>query len=206
MKAGSNRRSTRPKRGQPKLGQSPSELEQTLLSDTPPSIEFQDPIPPSEDEQQVLNAMSAYKASLKDSAFYITPTLPSYNIQRYSDQFKKKKTKCSLRDIKTDLAFFPDELHIVKDDSIKVSTDTNQRKVQFDLNLTFGQFLEQESKEKTKNVEHENENEIEKYSDMEQEDEEDEDAADYIESYFDDGEMDDAFDDDGGGEGEAYFD
>jgi hypothetical protein len=29
----------------------------------------------------------------------------------------------------------------------------NQKKVQFDLDLTFGQLLEQESKEKAKNVE-----------------------------------------------------
>jgi hypothetical protein len=75
---------------------------------------------------QVLNAKFAYKTSLKNSAFYITSTLPSYDIQRYCDQLKK--TQCSLRIVKTDLAFFPDELHIVKVDSITVSTDTNQRK------------------------------------------------------------------------------
>jgi hypothetical protein len=130
-------------------------LHQTLSSDTPPKIEFQEPIPPSEDEHKMLNALFGYKASLKDSAFFITPPPPSPDIQRYSDQFKKKKTQHSLRDIKTDLAFFPHELHMVKDDSIiaTVSTDANQKKVQFDLDLTFGQLLEQESKEKAKNVE-----------------------------------------------------
>ncbi|RIA94391.1 hypothetical protein C1645_760314 [Glomus cerebriforme] len=98
---------------------------------------------------------------------------------------------------------------MVKDDSIiaTVSTDANQKKVQFDLDLTFGQLLEQESKEKTKNVEHGNENEFEKYTDMEQvqEDEEYGDATDYVESYFDNGETDDVFEEDVGG-GEAYFD
>ncbi|GET04049.1 DNA-directed RNA polymerase III subunit RPC7-like [Rhizophagus clarus] len=209
MKKGSRASFTRPKRGRPRnnlLEQSSNESHQTLSDDKPPEIQFQGSIPLSEDEHKVLNALFAYKASLKDSAFFITSTTSSHDIHRYSDQFKKKKTQRSLRDVKTDLAFFPQELHIVKDDSISVSVsnDTNQRKVQFD----FGQFLEQESKEKTKNVERENVNELEKYPDMDQtlEEEEYEEAADYIESYFDDGEMDDAFDGDGGGEGEAYFD
>lgn len=212
MKKGSRTSFTRSKRGRPKnilLGKSSSELDQTLSSDTSPRIEFQESMPPSEDEQEVLKALFVYKASLKDSPFLITSTPLSHDIQRYTDQFKKKKIQRSLQDVKTDLAFFPHELHIVKDNSIRVtnSTDTNQKKDQFDLNLTFGQFLEQEGREKTKNVEHENENEFEKYSNMEQdlEDEEYEEAADYIESYFDDG-VNDAFDDDGGGEGEAYFD
>ncbi|CAB4398819.1 unnamed protein product [Rhizophagus irregularis] len=213
MKTGSRTSFTRPKRGRPKnilFEQSPNELHQTLSNDTPPRIEFQGSISPSEDEQEMLKALFAYKASLKDSLFFITSTPSSRDIQRYTDQFKKKKTQRSLQDVKTDLAYFPQELHIVKDKSIKVtnSIDTNQRKVQSDLNLTFGKLLEQEGREKTKNVEHENENEFEKDSNMEQdlEDEEYEEAADYIENYFDDGD-DDAFDDDGGGgEGEAYFD
>ncbi|EXX53315.1 hypothetical protein RirG_245130 [Rhizophagus irregularis DAOM 197198w] len=177
-------------------------MDRDLVARISQRIEFQEPIPPSEDEHKMLNALFGYKASLKDSAFFITPAPPSPDIQRYSDQFKKKKAQHSLRDVKTDLAFFPHELHIVKDDSIivTVSTDANQKKVQFDLDLTFGQLLEQESKEKAKNVEHGNENEFEKYPDMEQiqEDEEYGDATDYVESYFDNGETDDAFDDDGG--------
>ncbi|RIA87161.1 DNA-directed RNA polymerase III, subunit Rpc31 [Glomus cerebriforme] len=186
-------------------------LHQTLSNDIPAEIEFKEAIPPSEDEHTTINALFGYKAALRDSAFFITtPPSTSADIQIYSDQFKIKKAHHSLRDIKTDLAFFPQELHMVKDDSIMVtaSADENQKKVQFDLNSTFGQLLEQESKEKTKNVEHRNESEFGKYTDMEQvqDDEEDEDAADYVESYFDNGETDDIFDDDGGGEEEAYFD
>ncbi|CAI2167136.1 7695_t:CDS:2 [Funneliformis geosporum] len=184
-------------------------LHQTLSNDTSAGIEFQEPIPPSEDEHKMLNALFGYKAALKDSAFFIIPSPPSSDIQRYSDQFKKKKTQHSLRDIKTDLAFYPHELHTVKDDSIIATVSTNeiQRKIHFDFDLTFGQLLEQESKEKAKNVEQVVENEIEKFAEIEpfQEDEEYGDATDYVESYFDNGEADDAFEDDGGG-GEAYFD
>ncbi|CAG8658959.1 10335_t:CDS:2 [Funneliformis mosseae] len=90
----------------------------------------------------------------------------------------------------SDLAFFPHELHMVKDDSIiaTISTNETQMKVHFGFDLTFEQLIEQENKEKIK-----------------MKDEEYGDAMDYVESYFDNGEADDAFDDDGGG-GEAYFD
>ncbi|RGB21673.1 hypothetical protein C1646_678365 [Rhizophagus diaphanus] len=55
MKTGSRTSSTRPKRGRPKnilFEQSSNELHQTLSNDTPPKIEFQESIPPSEDEQE----------------------------------------------------------------------------------------------------------------------------------------------------------
>ncbi|RGB32329.1 hypothetical protein C1646_763035 [Rhizophagus diaphanus] len=153
--------------------QSFNELHQTLSNDTPPKIEFQESIPPSEDEQEVLKALFAYKASLKESPFFITLTPSSHDIQRYTDQFKKKKTQ--------HLVYFPQELHIVKDKSIR--------------------------SKKVENVEYENKNEFEKNTNMEQDlkEEEYKEAADYIENYFDDG-NDDVFDNDGGGEGEAYFD
>ncbi|CAG8603712.1 43752_t:CDS:2 [Gigaspora margarita] len=158
-------------------------LQRNFVDESSKGLEFEDPVPPTDSEQSTLYALVGYKAALKDSAFYISAPPPPSEIQRYSDQFKKKKTSHSLRDIKTDIAFFPDELHCVKDESLTSAVTTN-----------IGQTGA--------------ENEFEKYTDMDQflqEEDELADATDYVESYFDNGEGDD-LDDDGGGGGEAYFD
>ncbi|CAG8732453.1 571_t:CDS:2, partial [Cetraspora pellucida] len=109
------------------------------------------------------------------------------------------------------IAFFPEELHCVKDESLSSIISTNidsQRRATFDLDQTFGDLLAQEDKEQTKKQDAVVENEFEKYTDMDQflqEEDELADATDYVENYFDNGEGDD-LDDDGGGGGEAYFD
>ncbi|CAG8533985.1 17051_t:CDS:2, partial [Acaulospora colombiana] len=100
-----------------------------------------------------------------------------------------------------DLSFFPYELHCVKDESIiaTISASGNSRKVQIDLDETFGNLMSQEDKERTKKADAGDENEFDKYVDMEQllqEEDEYADANDYVESYFDNGEGDD-LDDDG---------
>ncbi|KAF0515236.1 DNA-directed RNA polymerase III subunit rpc7 [Gigaspora margarita] len=186
-------------------------LQRNFVDESSKGLEFEDPVPPTDSEQSTLYALVGYKAALKDSAFYISAPPPPSEIQRYSDQFKKKKTSRSLRDIKTDIAFFPDELHCVKDESLTSTVTTNiaiQKRVAFDLDQTFGDLLAQEDKEQTKKQDTGAENEFEKYTDMDQflqEEDELADATDYVESYFDNGEGDD-LDDDGGGGGEAYFD
>ncbi|RHZ62431.1 hypothetical protein Glove_340g80 [Diversispora epigaea] len=185
-------------------------LQQTLSNDHSKGIELQDPEEPTEDEQLTNNALCAYKATLKDSAFFISTPEPPVEIQRYSDQFKKKKMQHSLRDVKTDLSFFPYELHCVKDESIiaTFSMTGNPRTVQFDLDEAFGNLMAQEDKEQTNKVDTGTENEIDKYLEMDQflqEEDEYADATDYVENYFDNGEGDE-LDEDGGGGGEAYFD
>ncbi|CAJ0746242.1 11984_t:CDS:2 [Entrophospora sp. SA101] len=145
-------------------------------------IESLEPLRPTEEEEHTLNALFSYKAALKDSAFYITT--PSPTVQRYSDQFKRKRPNHSLKDLKTDLKFFPEELRIIKNDSLastSVLKENNKRVVG-------------------------GEEEFEKYEEDQLLQEEDEygDATDYVESYFDNGEGDDLYDD--SGQNETYFD
>ncbi|CAG8668303.1 15393_t:CDS:2, partial [Racocetra persica] len=182
--------------GPPDLGRSftnelRAALQKNLTDDSSKGLEFEDPVGPTDNEQLTLYALIGYKAALKDSAFYISAPPPPTEIQRYSDQFKKKKTPHSLRDIKTDIGFFPEELHCVKDESLASTISTNigsQKKATFDLDQTFGDLLAQEDKEQTKKQDTVVENEFEKYADMDQflqEEDELADATDYVENYFD---------------------
>ncbi|CAJ0853234.1 18832_t:CDS:2 [Entrophospora sp. SA101] len=120
-------------------------------------IESLEPLRPTEEEEHTLNALFSYKAALKDSAFYITT--PSPTVQRYSDQFKRKRPNHSLKDLKTDLKFFPEELRIIKNDSLASTSvlKENNKRVHFDLDKTL---------------------EEDEYGD----------TTDYVESYFDNGE------------------
>ncbi|KAI9352005.1 hypothetical protein BDR26DRAFT_319812 [Obelidium mucronatum] len=70
-----------------------------------------------ENESELLEIDKKWSADFKDSPFYLEPAPVRDDVERYSDRFKswsRPKTK-SLVTIPTDLKYFPDELHQVKD-------------------------------------------------------------------------------------------
>ncbi|KAL1919070.1 uncharacterized protein VTP21DRAFT_2451 [Calcarisporiella thermophila] len=166
----------------------------------PPALfpEYDTPIPRKltfvENEQ--IQLIRAFRQSMKTSQFYLESRAVKKDIQRYSDKYRiSEQKRPALRTIKTDLKFFPEELHQVINPT-KASKGRKQVKAQFDINALDNLEQEEqkgaESEEKEEEEGKEGEEEEEEYDEEEMEEE-----NDYIESYFDNGEGDDIDDDDG---------
>ncbi|KAI8150061.1 DNA-directed RNA polymerase III, subunit Rpc31 [Fennellomyces sp. T-0311] len=145
---------------------------------------------------------------IQASPFYLVPPPPPPDVERYSDRYKKRKTVQSLRDIRTDMDFFPDELQSILDPSKR----KKRRGVANGADDAFSQLkalMELEGKDSGDGKEGEDgekkEGENEEEYEVDYEDEEDlVDDNDYAQNYFDNGEGDDVDDDDGDGGGDYY--
>ncbi|KAJ3126511.1 hypothetical protein HK100_010214 [Physocladia obscura] len=147
----------------------------------------------TDDERHLLDIDKKWMSQFKDSPFHLEIPPVRDDIERYSDKFKswaRPKNK-SLISVKTDLKYFPDELHQVKDPSKKPSTgsakpakgDVNLEKV-----LRDAEKDEQTQNKRAKIGDSEEDEEIDPH-DYDEEDEEDD---DYVNNYYED-------DDDGAG-------
>ncbi|KAI9493656.1 DNA-directed RNA polymerase III, subunit Rpc31 [Zychaea mexicana] len=142
---------------------------------------------------------------IQASPFYLVPPPPPPDIERYSDKYKKRKVKQSLRDIRTDMDFFPDELQSILDPSKR-----KKRKMANGTGDAFAQLqalMEMEGKDTgdgkddddEEGEKKEGENPEEEYGDDYEDEEDLVDDNDYAQNYFDNGEGDDVDDDDGDG-------
>ncbi|KAJ3007915.1 hypothetical protein HKX48_008872 [Thoreauomyces humboldtii] len=87
-----------------------------------------------QDEQTMLDSWKIFVEEIKDLPYYIDVPVPKPDIVRYSDRFARqsKSVKKALANVPTDLQFFPDELHGVKDPA-KSRTGTKLATRNFDL-------------------------------------------------------------------------
>ncbi|KAI7855104.1 DNA-directed RNA polymerase III, subunit Rpc31 [Circinella umbellata] len=141
---------------------------------------------------------------IQASPFYLVPPPPPPDIERYSDRYKKRKAKQSLRDIRSDMDYFPEELHSILDPNKK-----KKRKMANGSGDAFEQlkaFIDMEGKEgdgkdddDEDGEKKEGDNPEEDYGDDYEDEEDLVDDNDYAQNYFDNGEGDDIDDDDGDG-------
>ncbi|KAF1806626.1 DNA-directed RNA polymerase III, subunit Rpc31 [Mucor lusitanicus] len=166
-----------------------------------PEMDVPIPRKPTSNEIQQWKLRKEYLNMIKDSPYHLTAPPPPPDIERYSDKYKVIAEKRSLRDIETNLDFFPEELQAVIDP--KRGKKKQKSRAVVDEYGQIEALLNAESKE---GEEEEEDGEKKDDEDAENEEEyEDEeelvDDNDYAENYFDNGEGDD--DDDGDNE-DAY--
>ncbi|CAG8632570.1 12384_t:CDS:2 [Ambispora leptoticha] len=106
---------------------------------------------PNEDEEEMMKFLFDFKAALKDTAYYCSTQKPKPVLQRYRDEIRPQKSKPSLRDIQTELEFFPEELHGVIDPSKIFTAEARRKKARVDINTKLDELLVAESKEKPPN-------------------------------------------------------
>ncbi|KAI9476116.1 MAG: DNA-directed RNA polymerase III, subunit Rpc31 [Benjaminiella poitrasii] len=163
-----------------------------------PEMDVPIPRKPTSNEVQEWKLKKEYLALIKESPFHLTPLPPPPDIERYSDKYKVKVQKRSLKDIETNLDFFPEELQTILDPKRK----KKQKARTVDAFGEIQALLDAEAKDDEDENDEDKEKEEEGENEEEYEDEEELiDDNDYAETYFDNGEGDD--DDDGDGE-DAY--
>ncbi|KND03040.1 uncharacterized protein SPPG_02109 [Spizellomyces punctatus DAOM BR117] len=94
-------------------------------------------------EQYMVDEWKVFLDSLRELPYYLDVPPPKPDIERYSDRFRKrtKEANKSLTGVPTDLAFFPEELHGVKDPS---KSKTSAKLVKKDIDLKALDALEKE--------------------------------------------------------------
>ncbi|KAJ8655490.1 hypothetical protein O0I10_008776 [Lichtheimia ornata] len=142
---------------------------------------------------------------IHDTAFYQVPPPPPPDIERYSDRYKPKPIKRTLRDLDADLDAFPEELQSIIDPRL------SKRKRQardaaadglrdIDALLAMGEEDGKGGDEDDEEKKEGDDNAEEQFEDDYEEEEELVDDNDYAQNYFDNGEGDDIDDDDDGGD------
>ncbi|KAI8072699.1 DNA-directed RNA polymerase III, subunit Rpc31 [Gongronella butleri] len=189
-----------------------------------PQIEVPVPRKPAPTEHDRWLARKSYLDSVRNSPFLLAVPPPPKDIERYSDKYRVPKRKRLLRDIRTDLDMFPEELQSIvapskaKKSKIKPKKKINDARRDRVAQLAFVvSFVERTAQTQdafgqieallaSANDEKDDEKDEDKApgSDVELDDEEnfdDEedmiDDNDYGQNYFDNGEDDDVDDDDG---------
>ncbi|KAJ3416111.1 hypothetical protein HDV05_003080 [Chytridiales sp. JEL 0842] len=159
----------------------------------------------TKEEEELLEIDRKLNEERKELPYYLELPPVRDTIERYSDKYKswsKPKNK-SLTKVDTDLDFFPEELHVVKDPTKKITT--KMAKGRIDLEKRMKELEEEEAdhnkRQKAKDdiAEDEDLGIAEDAYDDEQEEEE----GDYIHDYY--GDEDDfggGDDSDGGGGGD----
>ncbi|GAA5807834.1 hypothetical protein MFLAVUS_001213 [Mucor flavus] len=164
-----------------------------------PEMDVPIPRKPTSNEVQEWKLRKEYLNMIKESPFHLVAPPPPPDIVRYSDKYKVVIQKRTLREIETNLDFFPDELQI--------TIDSKRRKKKPKTTTIIDEYgqiealLNAESKDGDEEEEDENgekKDDEDAENDDEFEDEEEMvDDNDYGQNYFDNGEDDDVDDDDG---------
>ncbi|KAI8821772.1 DNA-directed RNA polymerase III, subunit Rpc31 [Fimicolochytrium jonesii] len=155
----------------------------------------------SKDEERLMEGWKLFMDTCKDLPYYIDVAPPKQDIERYSDRFKKpqKAGRKTFATVPTDLSFFPDELHSVKDAS---KAPRAAKLVKKDIDLSKLDALEKEEGAGGK-VQAAGEDDDDDELPAEEIDEDlEEDDNDYIIDHYDD-EYDDL--DGGGGSGQEDY-
>ncbi|KAI8835272.1 DNA-directed RNA polymerase III, subunit Rpc31 [Chytriomyces cf. hyalinus JEL632] len=139
----------------------------------------------AENERELLDIDKVWMKEFKESPYHVEAPPVRDDIERYSDRFKswsRPKTK-SMTSVPTDLKYFPDELHQVKDPSKRPVTKTAKGGIDLEKRLKELENEEDSNKKaKTGGAIDEEEEVVEQDYDEENEEEED----DYVNDYYDD--------------------
>ncbi|KAI8814558.1 DNA-directed RNA polymerase III, subunit Rpc31 [Cladochytrium replicatum] len=133
---------------------------------------------PSNAEEDVVHFFREFLKEQRDLPYYLDPPPPRKDIDRYSDQYKRKMAHKSLTNCPADLEYFPSELHSVKDPSKRAVSKVTKRKMQMnwdDLEKDEGKALQ-----KTDELEVNEDEDIEAA-----EEDDDDDEGDYGVDYYD---------------------
>ncbi|KAJ3043144.1 hypothetical protein HDV00_005760 [Rhizophlyctis rosea] len=153
----------------------------------------------SQYEEELFEIANDYKKKVKDLPYYLELPPPKPDIERYSDRFKNNRERSKLKslvNVPANLAFFPQELHSVKDPSKR----TMSKKVKGGLDLKRLEALEREEADGKGDEEVVDEEQEEEMIMDEEEEDALEDDNDYaVGNYWDDDY--DALDDGGGASG-----
>ncbi|KAJ2708104.1 hypothetical protein FB645_000213 [Coemansia sp. IMI 203386] len=156
--------------------------------------------PLTSEEKHIANLMDEFRNELKSSVFYLKSPPAPPEVERFSDRYhtKEDSTK-SLKELKTDIALFPEELQSVllkKRTKKAKKTDVDGDGVLAALKDVKDEDDEDDDDEKSGKEDDEQDEVLE-------EEEDEEEGNDYMDSYFDNGEEDDIGDiddDEGGGD------
>ncbi|KAJ1722776.1 hypothetical protein LPJ53_002832 [Coemansia erecta] len=176
---------------------------------TPPLFPEYEPTPavePSSEERSILKLMEDFRNEMQSSMFFLKlpPTPP--DVERYSDRYHVSEDKSkSLKELKTDITLFPEELH-----SVLTKKRVKKSKKTEDDGEAMLAALQGVKDDDGNSDDDDDDNDAKGNKDGEdgeelgeQEEEEDEEENDYLDAYFDNGEEDDLGDiddDEGGGD------
>ncbi|KAJ2653882.1 hypothetical protein IWW40_000166 [Coemansia sp. RSA 1250] len=150
----------------------------------------------TKEERHIIDLMNQFQAEMKASVFYLQQPAVPHDIIRYSDRYITEAKTASLKNIKTDLQLFPEELHsVVSSKKIRRTKATEESSEDVLKMLDRAQQKEGEKDEEDKS---DQEEEL-----LEEEEDDEEEGNDYLDTYFDNGEDDDIGDiddDEGGGD------
>ncbi|KAJ2788055.1 hypothetical protein GGI15_000230 [Coemansia interrupta] len=175
---------------------------------TPPLFPEYEPTPavePSSEEKIILKLMEEFRNEMQSSVFFLKPPPTPPDVERYSDRYHVSEDKSkSLKELKTDIALFPEELH-----SVLTKKRTKKSKKTQDDGEAMLAALQDVKDDDGNSDEDDDDSDAKGNKDGEdgeelgeQEEEEDEEENDYLDAYFDNGEEDDLgdIDDDEGGD------
>ncbi|KAJ3295909.1 hypothetical protein BCR33DRAFT_717972 [Rhizoclosmatium globosum] len=137
-------------------------------------------------EHLLLDIDKKWAADFKDSPYYLELPPVRDDVERYSDRFKswsRPKTK-SMFSIPTDLKYFPEELHQVKDPSKKASVKMAKGGLDLDKRLKELEKEESSASKRQKTGGIDDDEEQPETNEYDEEDQEEED--DYVNDFYDD--------------------
>ncbi|KAF7729540.1 hypothetical protein EC973_004214 [Apophysomyces ossiformis] len=172
-----------------------------------PEMDVPIPHKPSPTEKSQVKLREEYLKLVRDSPFHLQAPQPPPDIERYSDKYKKAIVKRTLREIKTDYDFFPEELQSILDPSKmkkKRKIQTEDEQINLDAILNEAAEEKDEDEEKGEDGEKKEGGSEGEYEEDYEDEEELVDDNDYAQNYFDNGEGDEYDDDDGEGGGDYY--
>ncbi|KAJ2163117.1 hypothetical protein GGF46_000046 [Coemansia sp. RSA 552] len=170
--------------------------------------------PATSEEQQIARLLDELRSDMQASMFYLQPPPPPRDIERYSDRYFNQggHGRHSLRDLKTDVDLFPEELQpvLAKKRSGRRGPKS-QRQQPDDIMDLLKDARDSDSDDQADGVKKKagSDEEGSEVGDAElvENEEDEEEGNDYLDTYFDNGEdddMGDLDDDDGGGGGDYY--
>ncbi|KAJ3051372.1 hypothetical protein HK097_007649 [Rhizophlyctis rosea] len=138
---------------------------------------YREPLP---DEDELLKISKQYLDKVQSLPYYIELPEPKRDVERYSDRFKNKRAERrklkSLTKIPANLAFFPEELHSVKDPSKRVAAKKVKKDVDFNRLAALekaeanGEIGAPQQAEEDEDAEGEREEDYDEYDDDEEND------------------------------------
>ncbi|KAJ2229428.1 hypothetical protein H4R99_003034 [Coemansia sp. RSA 1722] len=156
--------------------------------------------PLTSEEKHIANLMDEFRNELKSSVFYLKSPPAPPEVERFSDRYhtKEDSTK-SLKELKTDIALFPEELQ-----SVLLKKRTKKaKKADVDGDGVLAALKDVKDEDEDDDDDEKSGKEDDEQDEVLEEEEDEEEGNDYMDSYFDNGEEDDIGDiddDEGGGD------
>ncbi|KAJ1829587.1 hypothetical protein LPJ56_000236 [Coemansia sp. RSA 2599] len=154
--------------------------------------------PLTSEEKHIASLMDGFRNELKSSVFYLKPPPTPPDVERFSDRYHTKEEGTrSLKELKTNVALFPEELQSV----LLKKRVKRAKRAEDDADGVLAAL--RDAKDEDEDDEEKSGKEDEDQEELLEDEEDEEEGNDYMDSYFDNGEEDDLGDiddDDGGGD------